>query len=928
MKRNSSLLLVIVTVLMIAICAMGDLSCTQPDPARGSERLVAESGSGDQPRILAGRVIDKTTGEVVREFRLKLVREDRRSWGRDREIVFHETIRNEEGRFEVSAPGDAKIDLHVFAAGYRSRNCLDLYHGWYSSNLSEILVKLEPGMTLRGRVVDEATGRPVAGAIVGLTLSDPRDFRNPWKPWQPLLNFFDGTCCAKTDGSGKFSLRGLPLDRERIDGKGSLAAAVHPDFAEGHAEPIADPGEEMIISMKRGVRVTGTVLDDEGNPIGGAMVIPQGEGMHFGYPVFSSADGTYRTAPILPGEIYVHAAPPPGESADHFGFTREVKPVTLIDSDVEVDFGPSDDRVTWRGTLRDFDGSPAAGTEVGVGWLRPTGWVERPLMDGGTSVCDGNGRFEINKLPPGRYFLSIRFPRMSCWLQQEGISLDTAGLVERDLVLPGAFIRGRIVDKSTGAPLTETICAIHAISDGRTGFTCLFAYTDDSGNFCLRGLAPGSYKMEATSRGFVKWEKEGIEVGQDQAIDDFTIVLEPYGILSLKLEGITDPDRKRFELFVDDAQDRRRKLPSYSVDEMYTIDENGSSECARSLEGGRWTATLSFGDDSYVERVFEIRPKETTELPVRAEEIGPHKGEVTLSATLAYGDRTPAEGVHLSLSYPSAAVGGGGRRVLRAVTDTNGRFRFEGVEHGAWGVRLEWKHDDERKEIEFSLPDIVIPESADDPFHVDLVLPAAEVSGRLIDARTGKAPKEVKLPRSVPEWDDDPDEKPEEDFLEKVFLQGETSRETFCGNRDECGFSIAMVPPGRYWLGVGNVSGYARYRSTTFDVAEGQKLDLGPILLEPVGVLFLGAHEPDGKPIKGRRGVRSCNICITSREAGIFGKSGNGGFHTKNGIFRFDDLPFGTWPITVMAEGYTSREVEVTIEPGKANTAQIVLESE
>ncbi|HEX6865408.1 MAG TPA: carboxypeptidase-like regulatory domain-containing protein, partial [Thermoanaerobaculia bacterium] len=123
------------------------------------------------------------------------------------------------------------------------------------------MVTLRPGLSLRGRVVDES-GNPIARAAVQAT----------WQPALPgperrpagmPLSFH-----AATARSGFFEIEGVP--------QGAVTLSAQ---ARGYMEkirevelPLPEKAPEIEIALEKGALLTGHITTTEGEPVAGALV--------------------------------------------------------------------------------------------------------------------------------------------------------------------------------------------------------------------------------------------------------------------------------------------------------------------------------------------------------------------------------------------------------------------------------------------------------------------------------------------------------------------------------------------------------------------------------------------------------------------------------------------------------------------------------
>ncbi|MCB9832859.1 MAG: carboxypeptidase regulatory-like domain-containing protein [Planctomycetes bacterium] len=230
-----------------------------------------------QGPVVRGRVIDGETGEPLGAFDLygNGAKDPVALEARDRQRVV-----DAEGRFEYAVPvvgSQARfIWLHARAPGYAGGSVLVDFSlrgngiGELTGLREGVEIVMLKGGGLAGRVVDPA-GRPLPGcSIVARRLRDPAAVPN-----SPLINQLGPESYviagrAHGDEEGRFLVANLGAGRYRVEFE-------HPEFApaifadevefEGHGE--MDIGTT---TLRRGGRVTGQVVDQDGQPEEGARV--------------------------------------------------------------------------------------------------------------------------------------------------------------------------------------------------------------------------------------------------------------------------------------------------------------------------------------------------------------------------------------------------------------------------------------------------------------------------------------------------------------------------------------------------------------------------------------------------------------------------------------------------------------------------------
>lgn len=821
--------------------------------------------------FISGTVIDSSTRKPIEAYDFRLTTYvDGEGWTQP----IHETVRDPEGQFHFPLAKSGRYNLTIWSSRHTKErvNGLDISETKSSSDLK---IELDSGLRVAGRVVDDATGEPIAGAIVG-----PAPY--PWKTDLPSLYYLDfSEVCIhhRTGADGSFSLRGLRDFEKKI-------AAVHHDFAEGYASTTPGSGEKIEIRLKKGYRIFGRALDDAGQPAEGLLIRMYGDRIPLARPAMTDADGRFVTEPILPGRVVLKAGDPPIELRRDFDFSEEHKVVYVVDGDLEVNFGPDPGQVTWRGTLYGHDGNPVAGGKLFLRhakfsygetyWYRLTRDVR----------CDSEGRFEVTKLHRGRYRVTLEIPDQIEWGK---IPFETAGLVEKDINLSlVSSLSGVVINEATGSPFTDRKGTVRAYSHQTGSRNSLEADIDKEGRFEIKGVLPGSYYLSAHVGNAVSDRIKGIKVVKGQEVRDLIIPVAPAGSLTISLEGFENDSDAYFSLsFSEEASGQRTYMGRYSV--AKTIAKNNSF----TLDQGRWTVALSFGGMGYTQRAFDVLPDQRTEIRIRRDSIESCDEFISLTGTVFKPNGMPEGDILLRFSATSVPQLPEENKYLRARTDSAGHYRLEGFKPGRWQVSAELAMGGRAY-----FPELWIPPDADDPLVFDLDLPVSMVSGSLYDELNG-IPITKNHPRT---W---------EASLHDVKRDGIVSR--YQGTDGSNRFRLACLSEGDFELTV-NAEGYYHYKSGAFRVVEGQDLYMGDIQLTPCGLLDLEVLDESLVPIE--------RIEVTCDGTRIHSEN------TIQGKRRYDKLPTGTVTITVGARGHYEKAITVKLLPGRPVEQRIVLQPE
>lgn len=420
-------------------------------------------------------------------------------------------------RFVAVLPGSYVVTAH--ADGFYPSEPRTLRVGHAPATLE---LRLDPGATLHGRVVDER-GNPVAGAAVevsgeapdgtpiaitaesGAAANAPRLEPSgelgilrgpiPYPPPVPLPDSAPPPKAFVTDADGAFRIGGLPAGR-------LVVAATHPDFARGTSEPVqvAAGGDATVnVVLSRGVELGGRVSDDRGDPVAGAEIVGPG-----GVLAVTDGRGEYRLAHVA------RAMTLSVRAAGYLPGTRAVSPDERGPFDVTLK--KAEGRL--GGEVVDDRGAPVSGARVEISAppLAPR-WV----------TTDRGGRFHADGLGPGPYHVVISHADYAPATYDNVAPADDARLG----VQPGGGIDGDVRDARSGG--VPGGLRLEATPDG--GKPMLLPVS--RGRFRVTALPPGRVTLTASAPGYVAWSRAVDVPGGDRLHDvtvrDVTVELERGG---------------------------------------------------------------------------------------------------------------------------------------------------------------------------------------------------------------------------------------------------------------------------------------------------------------------------------------------------------------------------------------------------------------
>lgn len=523
----------------------GDATATwraTTENVEGDTQAVELVLSGPVP--FNGKVVDDL-GEPITVFEIRArSAED----GGPREQAEFE---DEEGRFNFAKCGAGDWRITASAEGHSRNEAVELK---LPAGETELVITLARTGSISGRVVD-ASGTPVSEATVRYEIADGNS--NPW----------GGRSGPNTevDAGGTFSLQDLKA------GSATLVAE-----AEGWADSEAvavdlPPGgrlEDVVLSLRVGGHITGSVLTPEGDPIAGRRVTWGSNSMGFGSKgeTKSAADGSFEFDHVTPGEWSVTAAPSMAEmgkqmsKGDAETAWVEVmgqmlsESITVADGEsVEVYLG-GEPRFPVRivGSVTRA-GEPIEGAQV---FAVSEGTAVFQGMKTVRTEADGSYSLEVDR--PGAYVVSAR----------EGVfGVEIATDIPRveetrvDLLIPLGSIQG-FIEKPDGTRAKGIRMRLQREDGlGRMRFGSDQARTDEEGHYAFDALEPGRYTVRANIAGWNGRADErfgtgihaGVVVREDGTTNGIDFELTEAGSIAGLVEGTDGSPVAEASIFFRDA---------------------------------------------------------------------------------------------------------------------------------------------------------------------------------------------------------------------------------------------------------------------------------------------------------------------------------------------------------------------------------------
>ncbi|MFY9622648.1 MAG: carboxypeptidase regulatory-like domain-containing protein [Pyrinomonadaceae bacterium] len=362
--------------------------------------------------------------------------------------------------------------------------------------------------TVAGKVTIK--GEPAAGIVVGLRKNEPMPFAPTFK--------------ATTDKDGKYRAE-VPQGSYVIAPIAPALVIAHMNNSSGQSV-IVNEGENIEgidFDLMRGGVITGKVTDTDGRPIVEESVNlltadrPSGSSYHVPGSVQTDDRGIYRFFGIRPGRYKVSV----GQESVYRGVGRG-RP------SLPTTFHPDASEAAQAGVIEVGEGSEATSIDITVGHTREGFAVSGRVIEGDTgkpvsnvtislskiTIIDKNntsgfggstdvrskadGAFRLEKLPPGRYAISIQ-PEPESNLKAASVTVDVIDQDVSGLLIKtatGASLSGTVVlEGSRGSNITgqtPTWLSVQVRSDNRGSYSNQGIRIKPDGSFRVGGLVAGN----------------------------------------------------------------------------------------------------------------------------------------------------------------------------------------------------------------------------------------------------------------------------------------------------------------------------------------------------------------------------------------------------------------------------------------------------
>jgi len=548
--------------------------------------------------------------ERMREKRTRHLREGQRMGDRDANGSGNwQEVQSADGSFVLRGIPPGRVRLRVRADGYLppENQTIDLAPG---ETREGVVFVVGDGVEVRGRVVDEA-GAPVSDAQVtaykanedGGSGRGPFNFQIDQEDFD-FLALSTNQRAAISNSAGEFTVPALAPGEYRF-------TARHPDLAKASTTEVviaADAPPPLVeIVIDAGGGVDGTVTGLGMRPLPDALMVAFS--LQAGSMRSSTTDqnGYYKIDGLPPGQ-YVVFKSKLGERADNIPLelmsNMRLKTVTVRRGKIaRLDVhDEGEDGVRVHGVVRE-NGEPVPRALVTLLGSDRDGLLGMGVR---ANAAGMDGRYELVGIKPGDYVMQVtRFQGQPVQTTFEVFVPEEVREHRFDIELPTSTISGRVID-TRGNPVPRLRVTLGsdegslAGADGLIGMVAQSglsqARTDENGEFTMKSVAAGTYKLTAGSRigGRPRRAREGEQQYGEARVENVVVdgVTEVTGLVvtvplagkitGVVVDGSNQPVPRAEIAYANNDRDMRPKSNPL-------LDLVGAQRPVRTDENGRFT---------------------------------------------------------------------------------------------------------------------------------------------------------------------------------------------------------------------------------------------------------------------------------------------------------------------------------------------------
>lgn len=606
---------------------------------------------------ITGIVTDGKTNAPLAGVEVRLMPQPAPAFG---SIALHSTFTNAKGGYTLTPIAPGSYQINPTRPGYLTPNVnVTVTAG---QTVQKLLFSNARGRVI-GSVVDDAK-RPVAGARLG---AQPATMRDSMVMMVGPNIRFAGEGVAYSGPDGRFVMRSVPTESDiQINATKKGFPAAH--SASLRVAPL-ERKSGVLITIPRGVAITGKVTDRDGKPLSGVGVTavetdnqgPMG-GMAIRRVAVSMMQNDRNDEIVRTGSDGT--------------FTMRVKEATYDVIFKREGFAAR----TIRGekitaSARPLEVTLDPGVEIAGRVVRNGAGIEgvniNVFSESNTAnaVTASDGSFRLEDLTPGQVMLAAN-KRDEFIQEMRPVTAPAQNVVIE--VRPGGKISGRVVDKNSHAPITSFQAGV-SMSRSGGGMVIqvppmLKPFTSDDGSFTLENVPVGPAQVVVSAPGYSTARVPGLNIEEGKPINDLEVALDT----GVKLTGrVTGPDGSPVA-GVNVRQNEAGPARMLGMgSEPATITDPNGEYILDALEPGE--KTFSFGRQGYLSESRTVTLSgSSTRLDVQLS-----TGMRVNGTVVSDGGGPVADAMVYASSAANSGFGGNSSR-----TDAGGNFQLENLAPG------------------------------------------------------------------------------------------------------------------------------------------------------------------------------------------------------------------------------------------------------
>lgn len=443
---------------------------------------------------LQGRVLDAVTRDPIANakvelFKFKFKPQPRNKTGRIRIEFDEETLTSvrtgDDGSFSFS--DEVAEQLPGFAMRVRTPGYVTIIKDSVGAGMVVDFL-LEKSAVIRGQVVDQRTGNPVAEATVEGNIKRDTSDMHLYTRWRGI---------AKTDSNGRFELNDVP--------SGSFNLLIeHPDFEQafygqdGSLSVERSGSFEDIFRVVPGLTLDGKVVNAvTGKPIPSAKVSIKELSFMESFRAYTGRFGKFKLRGVKRGTPEIEII------AEGYTKTNVRLPLTEESTSKEIVI-PVQPAGFASGIVYDPEGNPVSNADI---FVAEDALMLFKIRNFAETKTDSEGRFTIGQLDHGRRYRVVARAEGFVAGNSADFEAISGETVEGNIIQleGGARVQGRVVDEA-GVAVSNALVALDRPPHPAAWFPPALGFgqqqtltlvTDESGAFEFTALYSGAYTLNA-----------------------------------------------------------------------------------------------------------------------------------------------------------------------------------------------------------------------------------------------------------------------------------------------------------------------------------------------------------------------------------------------------------------------------------------------